>query len=109
MRAVYTVGHRRYVSGLKDSHGNVRDGWADPEDFAVYGIAPLASSEPEPGRMEVVSGISLLAPAGASVDSRDRFVVDGVEYDVAGDLADYSRGPFGFAAGLVINLTRTEG
>ena len=109
VRAVYTVGHRAYVAGLKDAHGNVREGWADPVPFEVYAIAPLASQEPGDDRTAVTTGISLLAPQGAVVDPHDRFVVDGVEYDVEGDVADYTRGPFGFAAGLVVNLTRTEG
>lgn len=109
MRTVYTVGVRRYVAGQKDSHGNAEDTWAAPVPVPVYSIAPTTSSEPEPGRSEVVEGMTVLAPVGTLIGPQDRVLIDGDEWETDGDLADWSRGPFGWAPGVSINLKRAEG
>lgn len=109
MRAVYTVQRKPYVAGLKDAHGNVRAGWGAPEDFEVFAIAPSTSQEPLADRTAVTTGISLLVPPTAVVGPLDLFVVDGEDWKVEGEIADYTRGPFGFDAGKVVSLTREEG
>lgn len=109
MTPVYTVGVRAYVEGATDAHGNPIDSWAAPVDIDVYAVAPRTSSEPDPARSEVVVGLQVMAPPGTTVDHRSRVVVDGVEYEVEGDVADWTRGPFGFAPGVLINLKRTGG
>lgn len=110
MRAVYTVGLRRHSSDATDSHGNAIDAWADPIGYPVYAIAPTTSNEPDPSRTAVVTGYTLLAPPdGEPVTPLDRFVLDGVEWEVVGEIADWTRGPFGFRPGVSINLTRAAG
>lgn len=109
MKAVYTVGHKVYTPGAKDAHGNPVEAWADPVDLDVYAIAPATSQEPGADRLAVTTGLSLLVPLGAVVGPHDRFLIDGVEWKVEGDVADWSRNPFGYDAGLSVSLTREEG
>lgn len=115
MRAALTVGHRVYTPGATDAHGNAADAWAPAVDLKVFGVAPRSSDEPNAGRDEVVTGLSVLAPAGTVVGPLDLLVLGddlpawSGEWKVVGDLADWTRGPFGFKPGVVIHLTRAEG
>lgn len=107
----WTIEVLPYVAGPADSHGNVSEGWADPITYAVYGWAPLeASSEPaESGRDAVVTTLQVLAPADVQVTPRDRVIVDGITYEVIGQPADYTHGPFDWRPGTRIALSRVEG
>lgn len=105
----YTVGVRAYIPGLIDAHGNEVSGWADPVEISVYAIAPRTSNEPEPGRMEVYVGKSILAPPSANIGPHDHVVIDGVEYEVEGEVGDWNTGPFSWSPGISINLSRVEG
>lgn len=109
MTPAITVGLRVYTPSAKDKYGDAVESWSAPIDLAVYSVAPRSSDEPEEGRNAVVSGVSLHAPPGTPVGPLDRVVIDGVEYEVEGEIADWTRGPFGFASGVVIDLKRTEG
>lgn len=103
-----TVGHVVYTPGAEDAHGNIEDGWADPVDVSVYGYGPRVDST-EPGGTQVIVGLQVFAPATLTVDPRDQFVVDGLRYDVDGEVGDWTRGPFGFEPGIEFNLKRVEG
>lgn len=109
-----TIGHATYQPGVKGSHGNPVDAWAEPVDVQVYGYGPRtdtrgATGSNEPGGTQVVVGLEVYAPKGLAVDPRDRFVVDGKMYNVEGEIGDWSNGPYGFAPGIVIALKRAEG
>lgn len=109
MKAVYTVGHRRYHQGGRDAHGNAVEGWDPVIPLKVFSIAPTTSGEPEKGRDAAVTGQTLLVPPGATIDYRDRFEIDGDVWEVSGEVADYTRGPFGWASGISVQLTRARG
>lgn len=109
MDALHTIGHKVARVGAKDAHGNVTLSWDDPVDLAVYAIYPRYSQEPEPDRPLVVVGLAVLAPTGTTVDPFDRFVIDGEEYEVEGEVADWTRGPFDYSPGVEIVLKRAEG
>lgn len=109
MKAVYTVLVKRRTTGALDAHGNPVEGLSDPEPLAVYAIAPTGSQEPGSGRLDVTTGLSLLLPSEAVLGPLDVVVVDGEDWQVEGEVADYTRGPFGYRAGRVASLTRTEG
>lgn len=108
---LHTVGVRAFGAGGPgyDAHGNEVPSWGDPVPVAVYAIAPRPSEEPQPGRSEVISGLAVYAPADTVVGPRDRVVIDGEEWEVEGELGDYTRGPWGYPFGVVINVTRVEG
>lgn len=107
----YTVGHAVYVAGAEDAHGNPRDAWLPAVDVPVHGWAtPGSDKEPfEPGRNAVLRDLDVYAPAGTVVAPKDHVTVDGVLYDVVGHPEDYTKGPWQWAAGVRINLKRTEG
>lgn len=109
MRAVYTVEVRRHSLGLKDLHGNAREGWSDPEPLKVYGWSPNGSQEPGTDRADVTTGLVLYLPAEAVLGPHDRVLVEGDEYEVEGRVADFGFGPFGFRPGKTVTLSRTEG
>lgn len=107
----HTIGVRAFGAGTPtlDVHGNEVVSWGAPVIYPVYAIAPRSSSEPVPGRSEVIVGLSVYAPHGVMIGPRDRVVIDGEEYEVEGEIADYTKGPFGYKPGIVINLRRAEG
>lgn len=109
----HTVGHRAQQTGGKDSHGNPTTTWDDPVPHAVYGWAPPStgtSAEPfEAGRNAVITHLKVYAPATLKPAPQDRIDVDGTTYEVIGLAEDYTTGPFDWAPGVVIDLTRVEG
>lgn len=107
-----TLGVRRKVSGgSKNARGNKTETYAAAADWPVYGYGPGANGEPGlPNRN--LSNIlwTVYAPVSEDAPSEDDLVViDGTEYAVEGRPQDFSRGPFGFAGGLVVELKRAEG
>jgi hypothetical protein len=103
-----TIGHAAYQAGEEDAHGNPVDSWADPVNVAVYGYGPRYDST-EPGGTQVIVGLQVFAPKDLEVDPRDQFVVEGLRYDVDGEVGDWTTGPFGFQPGIELNLKRVEG
>ena len=92
-----------------DDYGNPVEGYGDPVEAAVYGWAPGGSQELTGWQSQVTADLSLYAPSGFPATHRDRVRVDGVVYDVTGVPEDFNHGPFGFAPGIRVNLTRVEG
>lgn len=106
----FSIGVKRYVEGVEDAHGNVNESWTEPENVLVYSIAPASLTESSDGtRDAVISGLTVLAPPTVTVDAKDVVVIDGDEYEVAGDMGDWNRGPFGFTPGNTINLRKVSG
>lgn len=106
-----TLGLRRY-SVTVDRYGDEVEGWADPVDWPVHGIAPGAMDEPwSPERDLSHIEWTVYAPIDGPVPhERDRVVVDGVEFNIDGRPSDWTRGPWDHpTAGLVVLLTRKEG
>lgn len=109
MQTKHTVGHKVYREGAYDDRGNPIDDWHDPVDLDVFAIYPRFSEEPEPNRPLVVVGKAILAPPGTSVGPKDLIVIDGEDWKVEGEPADWTNGPFGFVPGVEIVLSRAEG
>ncbi|WP_166140843.1 hypothetical protein [Nocardioides ochotonae] len=94
---------------MTDAHGNEVPTWLPPVEVLVYGAYPRTTSEPLADRDEACLHWSLLVPASFVIGSRDRVVIGEREFEVEGDPLDYTRGPFGWAAGTEVYLKRTEG
>lgn len=105
----WSVGRRVFSGGGMDAHGNPTRSWSDPVDARVFGWAPAGTAEPTVARDEVTWDLDLFAPPGFAATHMDRFVVDGLEFDVIGVVRDFTHGPFGFAPGVVLRLKRVEG
>lgn len=109
-----------------DEFGNRESVWADPAPVPVHAVAPVvseAADEPSrPNRSMVTDALQVLAPAGTRVDARDLIVwpfrVDdagavaeaGVEYEIDGEVNDWTVGPWSNpVAGVTFDLRRSEG
>ena len=91
----WTIGVKRWTQAGKDRHGNPVEAWADPAPVRVHAVAPRVSSEPDdPNRSVVVIGLEVYAPAGTQFGPHDRVVWGDEEFEVDGDIADWSRGPW---------------
>lgn len=108
MRVAQVIGHAVYTGVDEDSHGNTTDTWADPVPVGVFGYGPRSDST-EPGGTQVIVGLTVYAPPTLTVSSRDQFVVNGLRYDVDGEVGDWTFGPFGYRPGIEFALKRVEG
>jgi hypothetical protein len=104
------LGVKRQVKGTKTVRGNAAVTFAAAADWPVYGYGPGANIEPGlPNRDTSEILWTVFAPVDEFAPTEhDRVVLDGDEYAVAGRPQDFSRGPFGYGAGLVVELKRTE-
>lgn len=78
----------------------------------VHGWGPPTSAGTSPfeqQRSPVIRDLDLYAPPGTPGKPEDRWVVDGDTYKQVGHVEDFTHGPFGFQAGVRINLLRVEG
>ena len=104
------VAVRTFVEGATDPFGNPAESWAAPVDVPVFGFAPAGTSEPfGVGRDAVAWDLDLFAGPDFTLAARDRVLVLGVEHEVDGRVEDFTHGPFGFAPGVRVRLTRVEG
>ena len=107
----YTLTIRVRTEGAKDAFGNVTVTWPERE-WRVRSVAPGAMADPaNPNRDLSQVAYSVHADADSGLPTRlDRVVLDDEDYDVDGDPADWTRGPWANpAAGVVVLLTRSEG
>lgn len=84
--------------------------YSDDESVAVHviGVQPVSAEERYTAQLagRTVSDLKLLSPTG-DFKSSDAVVINGVTYEVDGDVEDYTMGPFapGFG-GFVIGLKK---
>ncbi|OBA62190.1 hypothetical protein A5780_19215 [Nocardia sp. 852002-20019_SCH5090214] len=111
----YTVGVHRYGVTGQDARGNDVWGYTPPLDSSgtqrrVYGWYVPSSTEPAlAGHDRVVVDVVLMVPPGFPAGPHDRIDLPDGQYDVVGNPEDYNHGPFQWAPGAVVNLTRVEG
>lgn len=76
---------------------------------AVYGWQPTNQQERYTAELagRTVSDLKLLSPTG-DFKSSDAVVIDGVTYEVDGEVEDFTHGPFGFTPGFAIGLRRVS-
>lgn len=95
----FTCLHGAYVAGVEDDHGNTVPGWTDPVAVSCFWWSG-SSAEPiaaPTGSDQVSVDVTLVVDADLAVDHRDRFTVDGHDFEVVGLPKDYDHGPFGFS------------
>ena len=103
---------RRWSVGVtQDPHGNPVGAHGEPEELWVHSIAPGPTVEDvQAGRSTVASDLTVLAPAGTSLDARDLVIVGGAEYHADGGSRDWTRGPWvNPVAGVQLELVRKDG
>ena len=107
----YWLTVRTRTEGVKDAFGNVTTTWPE-RDWRVRSVAPGAMVDPaEPNRDLGSIAYTVHADADSQPPTRlDKVVIDGEPFDVDGDPADWTRGPWpNPAAGVVVLLKRSEG
>ncbi len=97
-----------WSAGPEDDYGNVTPTWLAPVSVPCVWWSPetqSASSEPElapTGGDRALVDLVLVVAAGQPVDHRDRFIVDGHQFEVFGLPKDYNHGPFGFSPDRIV-------
>lgn len=93
-----------------DDFGNPIPGEPTTRTEPVYGWAPAGTSETRVSwQQQVQAELEVYAPPTFTVSADDEVIVDGVTYEVAGEVEDYNHGPFSFAPGVRVNLRRVSG
>lgn len=77
----------------------------------VYGWSTPSTTEPKlAGHDRVVVDVELLVPPGFGVGPHDLVDLPDVgQFEVIGEPEDFTKGPFGFQPGAVINLRKVDG
>lgn len=105
---------RQRATAVLDRYSKREDdlSWDDPSEVDYPGCAVWQedSSEPdEEGRTRTITRTKVAVDVDADVHAGDRFVIDGLTYDVEGDPAEW-RSPYtGWAPGLLITGKRVDG
>lgn len=106
---LWSVGVCTFQEGGRDSHGKPIQSWSDPVYVKVYGWSePTLEEAAVLFHDREIVDLRVLVPAGFTVGSMDRVVVEGDSYDVVGK-SDFTHGPFGYQPGGVVNLRRATG
>ena len=107
----YTLTVRARTVGAQDAFGNVAVTWTE-RAWRVRSVAPGAMADPaNPNRDLGEVAYTVHADADSQPPTRlDKVVIDGEPFDVDGDPADWTRGPWpNPVAGVVVELKRSEG
>jgi hypothetical protein len=101
--------------GVEDSY-NTEAGYTPARDvdgtqYEVYGWSTPATQEPKlAGHDRVEVDVELLVPPDFPVGPHDLVDLPDVgQFEVIGYPEDFTKGPFGFQPGAVVNLRRVEG
>jgi hypothetical protein len=115
----YTIGHAKYL-GNQDTEGfSTGDEFDELVDRPAYGWYPgqgagtSAASASDMGGAEyerrLITYKIVQVPDPSVYSLRDKVVLDGVAYFVAGDVMDYNTGPFGFRPGGEVFVEKVSG
>lgn len=111
----YTVGiHTMSTTGL-DAHRNPAKVYTPPLDqpgtpVKVYGWSTPFTTEPKlAGHDRVIVDVELLVPPGFPSAPGSVIDLPVGQFEVIGEIQDYTRGPFGWEPGGVVNLRRITG
>jgi hypothetical protein len=93
-----------------DDYGNPIPGDDEAVAWNVYGWGPGGSEELTGWSSQVTSDLRVYGPVPPVVITpQNQLLVEGVRYEVNGVVEDFTRGPFGFAPGVRVNLERVAG
>lgn len=106
----YILRVRRSTEGELDEFGNATSTTSE-HAWPVGFIAPGALSDVDDGTRDLSKvAFTIGAPKTELVPGyRDEVLVDGVWYSVNGAAKDWTRGPFGFAPGVTVEVEASDG
>lgn len=100
----------RPTPGGVDQYGDPIAGTESRLTLERSGVAPRSSSDlADEGRSGIIVGLTLFAPYGSDVLIGDRIEVDGVMFDIEGDVGKWHQFMTGWDAGQEIALRRAAG
>ncbi len=108
------VQHLRRIPGVKNSHGIVKDLWADPVAYENVGVDVPSSTESGPqtaggGMDRQVVDLVAFMPHGFECSKMDRMIVGGRTYEVQGDAVQVKNFFTGSLFPTPVNLRRIDG
>ena len=106
MIAKHALQISRYAPELDPFSGELGDGWGPPEVVYAYSIGPHGTELD--GKLVTVTGLTVGLPHSYGLQSRDRVILDGVLWEIDGDLVNSNRGPWSWQPGYVAYLTRSR-
>lgn len=105
-----TIVRVRATPGGTDQYGDPLPSTEDREPLPGAFTAPRESSDIEDrGREGVIVGLTLYAPHGSDVLHTDQIEVDGVLYDVDGEVGSWEHPMSGWKPGITAALSRATG
>lgn len=106
----HTLSVKAMTDGPPNEFGNTTK-VASVHTWQVYFVAPGSISETDDGTRDLSKvAYSIGAPSGPDVPGvADLVTIDGTDYKVSGVPANWDRGPFGFAPGVVVEVERADG
>lgn len=106
----WTLTVRTRTEGELDDFGNATSTTSEHE-WPVHFIAPGALTDVDDGTRDLSKvAFTIGAPKSDRVPGyRDEVLVDGVWYSVNGAAKDWTRGPFGFAPGVTVEVEASNG
>lgn len=119
MPAQYIIQHAKYLGSMDDEGYATGDEFDPPVDRPAYGWYPgqgagtSASSASDTGggdyERRLITYRIVQVPDPTVYSLRDKVILDGVDYFVAGDVMNYNTGPFGFKPGGEVFVERVTG
>ena len=101
MNAACTIARRAFTPGGVDRLGNRVDAWAAPVPVAALAVFSAAadgtggaSVAASSARHALTRHLVILARPGTPNAHRDRWVIEGVEYEQVGQAEDFTHTPF---------------
>lgn len=100
----------RATPGGTDAYGDPVESTTSTTVIPRAFVAPQQGSENnDPGRAGVTVGLTLYAPPGTDLLHTDQVDIDGVRYDVEGEVAAWEHPFTGWRPGVVVALRRAQG
>lgn len=93
----------------KDSHGNPIKKKPDPYPIHVLDAPEWVAEPAAQNRDEIKYARTLYSPDAAKVSAHDTLILDGLEYDVDGDVGQWRASSTGEIVGYVLQVRRATG
>lgn len=105
-----TVVRHPFLAGVRNAHGEVRDGWGPDETVEGAAFEPEQSTEPhDEGGARVINPAKLYLRFGQTVTAKDRWTVRGDLYTTEGDPSRWESPYTHRRPGAVIALRKVTG
>lgn len=107
----YTVVVRRWSAGQPDAHGVAAGVWSAGDEVRVHAVAYESEELVDGQRRDASTArLTFYCPAGVRVSARDRVLWGTEVFEVDGDSADWTHGPWqNSAAGVVFRARKVAG